>query len=30
VLEPEDLHEGGRIAQLNEGDLAEIEPGHPA
>lgn len=29
VLEPEHLHEGGRIVQLTEGELGEIEPGHP-
>jgi flavin reductase (DIM6/NTAB) family NADH-FMN oxidoreductase RutF len=30
VLDPERGHGGGRIVQLTERDLAEIEPGHPA
>jgi len=30
VVEPERWHGGGRIEQLTERDLGEVEPGHPA
>jgi flavin reductase (DIM6/NTAB) family NADH-FMN oxidoreductase RutF len=30
VVEPERWHGGGRIVQLTERDLGEVEPGHPA